>query len=47
MAELMCSGKKIMLHKDGFMTNYEDWDDSVAEAIAKREGVEHLSKKQK
>lgn len=47
MAVLMCSGKKIMLDKDGFMTNLEDWDDSVAEMIAKREGIEQLSKKQK
>ncbi len=47
MAELLSSGKKITLDKEGFMTNYEAWDDSVAELLAKREGIEHLSKKQK
>jgi hypothetical protein len=39
MAELLCSGKKNKVDKEGFMTNYEDWDYSVAEIRAKREGI--------
>ncbi len=47
MAMLLSSGKKILLDQEGFMTDYEQWDESVAEAIAKREGIEHLNTKQK
>ena len=46
MGESHYSEKKIELDKDGFMTNYKAWDESVAEIIATREGIEQLNKKQ-
>ena len=39
MADLLCSGKTIMVDKESFMTNYEEWDDSVAGIIAKCEKI--------
>jgi TusE/DsrC/DsvC family sulfur relay protein len=47
MEELHYSEKKVELDKDGFLTNNKAWDNSVADLIAKREGIEHLSKKQR
>lgn len=46
MAELLISGKKITLDKNGFMDEPELWNEDVALAIAEQEGIEHISEKQ-
>ncbi|TKB08008.1 TusE/DsrC/DsvC family sulfur relay protein [Desulforhopalus sp. IMCC35007] len=46
MAELLCCGKTITMDNDGFMSHPEDWDDCVAETIARQEGIEHISPEQ-
>jgi len=47
MAELLCCGKKITLDKNGFMSEPEMWDECVAKEIAVKEGIGHISDKQK
>lgn len=37
-------GLKIKLDEDGYLENYEDWDEKTACGIAEREGIEELSK---
>jgi tRNA 2-thiouridine synthesizing protein E len=37
-------GKKITVDGDGYLVNFEDWDDQVACALAEKEGVEELTK---
>ena len=34
---------KIKIDNDGFLENYEEWDEKVACALAEREGVEELT----
>lgn len=46
MTELSCCGKTIVFDKEGFMTEPDMWDDCVAQAIAKKEGIETLSDNQ-
>jgi TusE/DsrC/DsvC family sulfur relay protein len=36
-------GLKIMIDDDGFLINLEDWTESVARILAKREGIGDLS----
>ena len=35
---------KIKLDEDGYLENYEDWNEKTACGIAEREGIEELSK---
>ncbi len=35
-------GKKIELDEDGFLVNFDDWNEKVACAIADREGVSNV-----
>ncbi len=44
---ISCSGTIVHLDKDGFLTDPDQWDDCVAQAIAEKEGVQHISKKQR
>ena len=37
--QIYCVQEKKLVDIEGFMTNYEDWDYSVAEIRAKREGI--------
>lgn len=44
MPELDVNGKKIALNDDGFLQNPEEWDDEIAEALAKsEEGIENMT----
>lgn len=43
MSVIECDGKKIEIDDDGFLSNLEDWDESVAQVLATREGVDTLS----
>lgn len=44
MPELDVNGKKIALNQEGFLQNPEEWDDGVAEALARsEEGIEDMS----
>jgi len=44
MPELEVNGKKIALNQEGFLQNPDEWDDEVAEALAKvEEGIEDMS----
>lgn len=47
MSDLLFQGKKIELDENGFMVDHTVWDESVAEMMAKREGIEQLSKQQR
>jgi len=35
MPELEVKGKKLRLDEDGFLQDWEEWDEEVAEALAK------------
>jgi len=37
-------GKKITLDDEGYLVHYEDWNETVACALAEREGVAKLTK---
>lgn len=44
MPEMEVKGKKIALNQEGFLQNPEEWDDEVAEALARtEEGIEDMS----
>ncbi|HXX56454.1 MAG TPA: TusE/DsrC/DsvC family sulfur relay protein [Thermodesulfovibrionales bacterium] len=38
------SGRKVMVDDEGFLANPDDWDEDLANALAKREGVDGLTK---
>ena len=40
MFELEIGGRKISVDEQGFLSNYEDWDEEVAMALARKEGIE-------
>lgn len=40
MNELLVDGRLICLDKDGYLTDLNDWDAAVAEALARNEGLE-------
>jgi TusE/DsrC/DsvC family sulfur relay protein len=37
------NGVKISLDDDGFLLNFEDWDEKIASALAEREGIGGLT----
>lgn len=43
MSTLEIAGKTIELDDDGFMVDHTQWDDSIAEVIAKEEGIDELT----
>lgn len=44
MAELNCDGKTLELNEDGFLVRPEEWNDRVAQALARdQEGLEALT----
>ena len=38
------AGKQIELDDEGYLVNFDDWNEDVACALAEREGVEELTK---
>lgn len=42
MNEIKCTGKKVTIDNDGFLTNLDEWDEEVAQVLAKREGLGEL-----
>ncbi len=42
MTEIKCAGKKVSIDDNGFLTNFNDWNEEVAQALAKREGLGNL-----
>ncbi|WP_313481861.1 TusE/DsrC/DsvC family sulfur relay protein [Stutzerimonas kunmingensis] len=40
MSSLIVDGRKIALDKDGFLVDLSDWNEAVAEALARREELE-------
>ena len=38
--------KKILVDEDGYLVQFEDWDESAARALAAREGLEDLASDQ-
>ncbi len=44
MAVVEISGIKINLDDDGYLVNYEDWNEKVAAALAEREGAGELTR---
>ena len=43
MTTLNIKTKNIVLDDDGFLTNFEDWDEDVANELASREGLQELT----
>ncbi len=43
MPAIECAGIKVNLDDDGFLMNLEDWNETVAQELAKREGTGELS----
>jgi len=46
MSAIECDGKTIEIDDDGFLSNLEEWNESVAQVLASREGVDTLSMEQ-
>jgi TusE/DsrC/DsvC family sulfur relay protein len=44
MAEIEVSGKRINLDDEGYLLNFDDWNENVACALAEREGIEELTR---
>lgn len=44
MNKLECGGKTVALDDQGFLVNKDEWDEDVAIAIARREGLGSLDK---
>lgn len=44
MPSIEVSGKQIEIDEEGYLRNFNDWNEAVACAIAEREGVEELTK---
>jgi TusE/DsrC/DsvC family sulfur relay protein len=40
---LEIKGKKIAIDEEGYLVNFDDWDDSVAGILARREGLPDLT----
>lgn len=38
------AGRKIPLDKEGYLTNFEDWNEDIAHILAEREEVDELTK---
>ena len=43
MSVIEYSGQTIELGEDGYLANYEDWNENVARALAQQEGIEELT----
>ncbi len=43
MPELDVDGKRISVDADGFLVNYEDWNEAVAAALARKEGIKEFA----
>jgi TusE/DsrC/DsvC family sulfur relay protein len=46
MEYLELRGKKIPISGQGYLENFDDWDESVAEELARREGVGGLTEEE-
>lgn len=46
MTTLQIGTKNVTLDDDGYLANPKDWDEGVAQALAKREGLEKLTAEQ-
>jgi TusE/DsrC/DsvC family sulfur relay protein len=44
MAILEYAGKKVSVDDDGYLMNFDDWNEAIACALAEKEGVEELTK---
>ncbi|WP_136809098.1 TusE/DsrC/DsvC family sulfur relay protein [Desulfosediminicola flagellatus] len=42
MAELEYAGKKVSIDNNGFLVHLDDWNEDVAQVLAKREGMSDL-----
>jgi tRNA 2-thiouridine synthesizing protein E len=46
MTTIQSGAKTVTLDDEGYLTSQKDWDEGVAQALAKREGVGELTKEQ-
>ena len=46
MNEIECHGKKIAIDDDGFLVHTEDWDEDVAQTLARLEGFDSVDNEQ-
>jgi TusE/DsrC/DsvC family sulfur relay protein len=44
MAEIEVGSKRINLDDEGYLVNFDDWNENVACALAERESIEELTK---
>lgn len=44
MQTIECAGEQIQLDDEGYLANFETWNEAVAQELAKREGLEKLTK---
>lgn len=42
MTEIECAGKKVGIDNQGFLTNLDDWNEEVAQVLARHEGLSAL-----
>lgn len=46
MTTIQIGTKNVTIDEEGYLTNQNDWDENVAQALAKREGLEKLTSEQ-
>ena len=46
MTTIECAGKTVTIDEKGFLANVEEWSEDVAQAMARREGLEALTDEQ-
>ena len=46
MTEIECAGNRVSIDNDGFLANFEDWNEEVAQVLAQREGLDTLDEHQ-
>lgn len=46
MTTIQIGTKNVTIDEGGYLTNQNDWDENVAQALAKREGLEKLTAEQ-
>jgi len=44
MPHIECAGVKIELDDEGYLANIDSWNEAVAQALARKEGIEELTR---
>ncbi len=46
MARIHIGNRDVEIDQEGFLSHTEDWDENVAQVLAKQEGIKHLDREQ-